>query len=204
MFIFGRCMTPVYNVAIRNCDQPELITRSPKELPSSLPIVDRNPQSSSSSRLIIINTMSYEHIYRRPNLARTAAQLLQAGTELLWVIVEDTHSLRKIATTQAHYDWILEDTAAFIATLGVRFHYITAESPFPERSARSTAVESHQRNQALNYSYKVASSSCSMVRTEGDAIRAAWRRGELPSAEHAKALLRCPVVYIADDDNVYV
>lgn len=40
-------------------------------------------------RLVIVSTMTYEHMYRRPNLARTALQLRAAGYEdLVWIVIE--------------------------------------------------------------------------------------------------------------------
>ena len=40
-------------------------------------------------RLLIVSTMTYEHMYRRPNLARTALQLRAAGyDDLVWVVIE--------------------------------------------------------------------------------------------------------------------
>lgn len=79
----------------------------------------------SSCRLIIVNTMTYEHIFKRPNLARTAAQLLQAGPKLLWVVTEDTHSLRKMTRdNESHYAWIIDDTHRFLLTLGIDVVYI--------------------------------------------------------------------------------
>ena len=104
----------------------------------------------NGDRVIVVTTMSYEHIFRRPNLARTAAQLAQAGP-VLWVVIEDTHSLRKMASTTAHYDWIVADTRAYIGTLGVDAVYIAEPSPFPPASPRSPKIETHQRNLGLSY-----------------------------------------------------
>ena len=84
------------------------------------------------------------------DLARTAAQLLQAGPNLLWVVQEDTHSLRKLASTKEHYDWIIRDTDAFLSTLGITYKYLHADSPFELNAPRSPVIETYQRNQALN------------------------------------------------------
>eukprot|EP00040_Diaphanoeca_grandis_P033923 m.208633 g.208633 ORF g.208633 m.208633 type:complete len:431 (+) comp33016_c0_seq2:252-1544(+) len=167
----------------------------------------------AKKRLIIINTMTYEHIYRRPNLARTAAQLKVAGDGLLWVIVEDTHSLRKMNSSVAQYEWVLKDTLAFIETLGVPFEYLHPPSPFPPNAPRSPTIESYQRNLALNYSYSVISDvglrkkhncTCELVGARGDEVKALWKSNRAATKAIVNALFDCPVVYIADDDNVYM
>jgi hypothetical protein len=54
---------------------------------------------------------TYEHLYKRGNLARTAMQLLAAGHDnLLWVVVEDTHSLRKMTSSTEQYNEVLDAT----------------------------------------------------------------------------------------------
>ena len=77
------------------------------------------PDAVNGDRHIVVCTMSYQHIFQRPNLARTAAQLLQAGGRVLWVVIEDTHSLRKMASSPEHYEWIIASNRAFVTTLGV-------------------------------------------------------------------------------------
>mmetsp|Transcript_3610 Transcript_3610/g.8959 ORF Transcript_3610/g.8959 Transcript_3610/m.8959 type:complete len:427 (-) Transcript_3610:102-1382(-) len=171
------------------------------------------PQSTSD-RLIIVCTMSYEHIFRRPNLARTAAQLVGGG-RVLWVVIEDTHSLRKKASTAAHYQWIINDTRRFVHSLGVDAMYIAEDSPFPASAPRSPKIETHQRNLGLTYAYRVVEDGtvavrhgvqpCPLAGAAGAAVRQATRDGKLPiTAAEAELLFKCPVVYIADDDNVYM
>eukprot|EP00041_Stephanoeca_diplocostata_P013683 m.241866 g.241866 ORF g.241866 m.241866 type:complete len:442 (+) comp19428_c0_seq1:319-1644(+) len=169
-----------------------------------------------SCRLIIVNTMTYEHIFKRPNLARTAAQLLQAGPKILWIVTEDTHSLRKMTRgNDTHYTWIVDDTRKFLLGLGVDVIYISHDSPFPLNSPRSPKIETHQRNQGLNYSYQVVEdadlrlkydvNNCTLYGARGASIRNSWRAGQSRYDSNTKAeLLKCPIVYIADDDNVYM
>ena len=57
-------------------------------------------------------------------------------------------------TAQAHYDWIIQDTDRYIATLGVTYKYLHEDSPFRKDAPRSPVIETYQRNQALNYSYR--------------------------------------------------
>ena len=150
----------------------------------------------------------------RPNLARTAAQLQQAGPDLIWVVIEDTHSLRTMAASEAHYQWVLDDTERYLTTLGVRFKYIRDPSPFPKGSPRSTKVESHQRNSGLIFSYSLIEDKdvgaaygvhdCAFGGPAGDALRKRWRQGHVARGAELESLLQCPVIYIADDDNVYM
>lgn len=148
--------------------------------------------------------MSYEHIFRRPNLARTAAQLLQAG-RVLWIVIEDTHSLRKMASTDDHYSWILEDTKKFIDTLGIDSVYIAEDSPFPRSSPRSPKIETHQRNLGLKYAYSIVENrsvarlhkvddACVLSGPAGNYLRQAFRSGKVEvSEDEANDLFQCPV-----------
>ena len=126
---------------------------SPTTTGASAAVGKSNSDTSDihSDRLIIVCTMSYQHIFQRPNLARTAAQLQQAGPRVLWVVIEDTHSLRKMASTPEHYAWIINSTRAFVASLGIDAVYIADESPFPRNAPRSPKIETHQRNLGLEY-----------------------------------------------------
>lgn len=171
--------------------------------------------TGENERLIVVNTMTYESIFRRGNLARTAAQLRTAGSNVLWVIVEDTHSLRKLAATPEHYKWILDDTEAYIKTLGVETKYIRDDSPFPKRASRSPVIESYQRNQALYYTYNLTENQ-TMATVHGfdltgcgdmtfhESIRTRWAQGKPVTEDDVSKLKHCPIVYIADDDNVYL
>ena len=54
-----------------------------------LPPASISAASPHRERLLIVSTMTYEHMYRRPNLARTALQLRAAGyDDLVWVVIE--------------------------------------------------------------------------------------------------------------------
>lgn len=54
-----------------------------------LPPASISAASPHRERLLIVSTMTYEHMYRRPNLARTALQLRAAGyDDLVWIIIE--------------------------------------------------------------------------------------------------------------------
>lgn len=156
-----------------------------------------------TDRLIIVCTMSYKHIFRRPNLARTAAQLHQAG-RVLWIIIEDTHSLRKMATSRQHYQWIVDDTRAFVSSLGLDTVYIATDSPFPENSPRSPKIETYQRNLGLDYAYSVVDNvttqrrhgltDCKLGGDAGERIRMDLREGKRQvSASDASMLFGCPV-----------
>ena len=58
-------------------------------LPLPLPPASISAASPHRERLLIVSTMTYEHMYRRPNLARTALQLRAAGyDDLVWIIIE--------------------------------------------------------------------------------------------------------------------
>ena len=86
-------------------------------------------------------------------------------------------------TAQAHYDWIIQDTDRYIATLGVTYKYLHEDSPFRKDAPRSPVIETYQRNQALNYSYRVTvpctdpalarlyDSSCTVVGEKAEAGR---------------------------------
>jgi hypothetical protein len=107
-------------------------------------VVDRN-------RFIIVCTLTYQHIFQRPNLARTAAQLMQAGPNVLWIVTEDTHWLRQIASNPEHFDWIINSTRVFIASLGLNTVYIAEHAPFKKNEIRSAKIQAHQRNLGLAY-----------------------------------------------------
>ena len=86
-----------------------------------------------------------------------------------------------------HYDWIIQDTDRYLATLGVTYKYLHGDSPFPKDAARSPVIETYQRNQALNYSYSVTtdpelarrySSSCTVVGEKAEEVRAPLARWE--------------------------
>lgn len=154
-------------------------------------------------RLLIVCTMSYEQIFRRPNLARTAAQLAQAG-RVLWIIIEDTHSLRKRATSTDHYTRLIKGTRAFVSTLGVNAVYIADDSPFPTAAPRSPKIETYQRNLGLKYAYSVVENatvaashgvrSCSLSGDAGKALRKTMRDGKVEVSEsEASLLFQCPV-----------
>eukprot|EP00729_Bicosta_minor_P003775 gene3775-9664_t len=76
-----------------------------------LPPASISAASPHRERLLIVSTMTYEHMYRRPNLARTALQLRAAGyDDLVWIIIEDTHNLRKMTSSPAQYSAVLDAT----------------------------------------------------------------------------------------------
>jgi hypothetical protein len=45
---------------------------------------------------------------------------------------------------------------------------------------------------------------CLLTPSQRVQVRDAWKAGQLPSATTAEQLQTCPIVYIADDDNVYI